>query len=96
MLYFLPNGYCELWKQNQIYEGEWWIETDALGRDVVRAFWPKYISSNPQSLFSLENPNYGKATSIRYYRDPKNGFLMLAGKNFQTSVLLVPGCSFGR
>lgn len=96
MLYFLPDGYCELWKQNQIYEGKWWIETDALGRDFVRAFWPTYISSKPQSLFSPENPRYGNATSVRYYRNPKSGTIMLAGKNFQASALLVPGCPFAR
>lgn len=23
MLHFLPDGYCELWKQNKIYAGSW-------------------------------------------------------------------------
>lgn len=93
MLYFLQNGYCELLKQNQIYQGSWWIEKDKLGRDVVRAFWPEYSSSEPKSLFSFENPRYGSATAIRYYMNAA-GALFLAGKTFQVPVILVPGCAF--
>lgn len=94
MLYFLPNGYCELWKQNKIYAGNWWIESDAQGRDLVRAFWPLYSSLEPQSLFSPENPHYGTATAIRYYYSPQNGAVFLAGKQRQASALLVSGCAF--
>lgn len=28
MLYFLSDGSCESWKQNQIYFGSWWIDQD--------------------------------------------------------------------
>lgn len=94
MLYFLPEGSCELWKQNQIYSGRWWIDQDPKGEDVVHAFWPDYISLEPKSLFSLKNPSYGKPTSLRYYFDKSSGAILIRGKTFQTSVLLAPGCIF--
>src|SRR5690349_4269318 len=67
MIYFLPEGECHLWKQNQIYSGQWWIETNQEGNDYIRAFWPEYFSTNQKSLFSPENPRYGHATHVRYY-----------------------------
>lgn len=94
MLYFLCNGTCELWKQDKTYVGTWWFELDSQGRDLVRAFWPTYTSSDPQSLFSPDNPNYGKATALRYYRDIQSGAIIIAGKKFKASVVLVPGCAF--
>ncbi len=94
MLYFLEDGSCELWKQNQIYSGRWWIDQDSKGEDVVHAFWPTYISQEPKSLFSPKNPSYGKPTSLRYYFDPESGGVLVAGKAFHASVLLVPGCAF--
>lgn len=94
MLYFLPDGSCELWKQNQIYFGSWWLEKDKCERDCVRAFWPQYTSSERESLFSIENPHYGKATTVRYYFDLQSGAIFLAGRKFQTSVILAPGCAF--
>lgn len=94
MLYFLPEGICELWKQNNVYAGKWWIERDSQDRDFVRAFWPSYASSEPRSLFSPHNPNYGQATAIRYYRNTQNGSIFIAGTRFQASALLVPGCAF--
>ncbi len=94
MLYFLADGTCELWKQNQIYSGRWWIDQGLNGEDIVHAFWPNYISQEPKSLFSPKNPNYGKPTSLRYYLNPSTGGIFIAGKSFQTAVLLVPGCAF--
>lgn len=94
MLYFLPDGSCELWKQNQIFSGRWWIDQDPKGEDVVHAFWPNYISQSPKSLFSPKNPFYGKPTSLHYYYDRSSGAVFTKGKAFQTSVLLVPGCAF--
>ena len=64
MLYFREDGSCELWKQNQIYLGHWWIDQDSLGEDVVHAFWPDYISGETKSLFSPKNPAFGKPTSL--------------------------------
>lgn len=94
LLYFLPQGDCELWKQNQTYSGKWWIETDALGGDVVRAFWPDYTSSKVESLFSPKNPRYGTATSLRYYIHRETGALLLSSKKTFRPALLVPGCVF--
>jgi hypothetical protein len=95
MLHFASEGHCKLWKQNQVYEGNWWIEKDGRGRDFVRAFWPGYTSQQAASLFSQENPSYGKATSVWYYTDPKRpGTLHMAGKKFHASVLLVNGKPF--
>jgi len=95
MLYFAPNGTCEMWKENQVYEGNWWTEKDDLGRDFVRAFWPQYISEDPQSLFSPENPHVGSATSVWYYVDSEQSNKLLIGtKTFQASVLLAPGKTF--
>ena len=94
MLYFLPNGYCELWKQNQIYLGNWWIEKDKLGRDCVRAFWPQYTSSEPDSLFSPKNPRYGTPTALKYYFDSQRRALLVAGNTLEASVIFVPGCPF--
>ncbi len=94
MLYFLPDGDCKLWKQDEIYEGSWWIEKDEFSRDFVRAFWPEYTSSEPKSLFSPENPRYGTATSLRYYLNVKNGAVFLEGKGFLSPVILVPGSAF--
>lgn len=90
MLYFLSNGSCELWKQDKIYAGKWWFESDSEGRDLVRAFWPKYTSADPQSFFSPNNPHFGKATAVRYYRNMQNGALYIAGKKFANAVILVP------
>lgn len=90
MLYFLSDGSCELWKQNQVYAGTWWIDQE----NLVHAFWPDYVSSEPKSLFSPNNPSYGKPTSLRYYYNQSTGAVMIGGKAFQTSVLLVPGCAF--
>lgn len=94
MLYFLPDGYCKLWKQNEIYDGNWWIEKDELNRDFVRAFWPEYTSSESKSLFSPDNPRYGTATSLRYYLNVENGAIFLAGKNFLSPVILARGYAF--
>lgn len=94
MLYFLEDGSCELWKQNQIYSGQWWIDQDPKGEDLVHAFWPNYISSEPKSLFSPKNPSYGKPTSLRYYFNTSSSEILIAGKTFQTSALLIPGCAF--
>lgn len=94
MLYFLSDGSCELWKQSQIYTGRWWIEKDSLGKDVVRAFWPEYNSSEPKSLFSPKNPRYGTATSLRYYFDLDTSSVFIANKMVKTSVILVPGRAF--
>ncbi len=94
MLYFLEDGSCELWKQNQNYSGHWWIDQDPDGTDLVHAFWPNYISQHSKSLFSPENPSYGKPTSERYYFNLASGQILIAGKSFQTPALLVPGCAF--
>jgi hypothetical protein len=91
MLYFREDGSCELWKQNQIYPGSWWIDRDSEGEDVVHAIWPNYVSQEPKSLFSPKNPAYGKPTSLRYYFDPANGGVIVEGKAFQAPVLLVHG-----
>lgn len=94
MLYFAAQGECELWKQDQTYQGKWWIEQDSENRDVVRAFWPTYTSSEPSSLFSPQNPRYGNATALRYYLHAQTGAVLVAGKTFQTSVILAPGHVF--
>jgi hypothetical protein len=95
MLYFASDGYCELWKQNQIYEGNWRIEKDEIGRDFVRAFWPQYSSPNQKSLFSPENPRFGTATSVWYYVDTTQpNTILLATKKFRVSLVLVPGRAF--
>lgn len=94
ILWFKQDGLCELWKGNKIYPGKWWIEKDIDNRDIVRAFWPSYTSSEPKSLFSPENPRFGEATSIGYYRNSENGALLLVGKKFALSALLIPGCCF--
>lgn len=94
MLYFLSDGTCELWKQNQMYFGSWWIDQDLEGEDIVHAFWHNYISKEPKSLFFPKNPCYGKPTSLRYYYNQATGEILIGGKAFQTSVLLVPGCAF--
>lgn len=94
MLYFMFDGSCKLWKQNHIYPGKWWIEKDKLGTAHVRAFWPDYISSERDSIFSPENPKFGNATSIRYYFDSIHNSFLVAGKKFQASVILIPGDAF--
>lgn len=94
MLYFLSDGSCELWKQNQIHSGSWWIDQDPKGEDIVHAFWPNYTSMEPKSLFSPKNSAYGKPTSLRYYYNQATGEVLIGGKTFQTSVLLVPGRAF--
>jgi hypothetical protein len=94
MLYFLPEGSCLLWKKNETFAGNWWIEQRASGDSVVRAYWPTYHSSEPASLFFPQNPNYGKATALRYYFNAATGAVILAGKSFQTSVVLAPGRQF--
>lgn len=95
MLYFLPGGSCELWKQNEVFKGSWWIENDETGRDYVRAYWPDYNSKDPKSLFSPENPRYGTATSVWYYMDAQQpDTLLVATKKFRAPVVLVPGRAF--
>lgn len=94
MLYFLPEGSCVLWKKNETFAGNWWTEQEASGDTIVRAFWPTYHSSEPASLFFPQNPNYGKATALHYYFNATTGGVIVAGKNFQTSVLLAPGRHF--
>jgi hypothetical protein len=97
MLYFLPDGYCELWKENRIYLGSWWIEKDPEDQqEYLRAFWPDYTSTQPGSLFSPQNRRYGQPTKVRYYFNPSTRALLLAGKTFQTPLVLVPGCAFPR
>jgi hypothetical protein len=91
MLYFEADGACELWKQNQIYAGRWWIDQDPEGKDFIHAFWPGYISSEPKSLFSPKNPSYGKPTSLRYYFNRESKACFIRGKSFQAPVLLAPG-----
>ena len=93
LLYFLPEGDCELWKQNQIYTGKWWIEIDALGRDVIRALWPTILHQK-QGRFFLQNPGYGTATSLRYYIHRETGALLLSSKKTFRPALLAPGCVF--
>lgn len=90
MLYFLPEGKCVLWKKNETFPGNWWIEKDT----IVRAFWPSYKSSEPASLFFPQNPSYGCATALRYYFNASTGAVIVAGKKFQTSVVLAPGPHF--
>ena len=94
MLHFRADGSCALWKQNQIYCGHWWIDQDQKGGDVVHAFWPGYVSSEPKSLFSPKNPAFGKPTTLRYYYNQTSGGVFVAGKAFQAPVLLAPGCAF--
>lgn len=94
MLYFQTDGSCELWKQNQIYSGRWWIDLDPKGESIIHAFWPNYTSKEQKSLFSPQNPSYGKPTSLRYYLSSTSGEVLIAGKAFQTTALLVPGCAF--
>lgn len=89
MLHFFANGKCELCKQNKTYAGHWWIEQDQDGQDYVRAFWPLYTSVEPNSLFSPQNPNYGKATKVRYFCDQEHHFFFITGKNFQSSIIVV-------
>ena len=88
LLYFAKDGSCDLWKQNLVYPGTWWIEKDELGRDFMRAFWPGYAKS------SNSNPK-DEATSIWYYVDPQQAdTLIVATKNERSPVLLVPGRAF--
>lgn len=96
MLYFAPEGICQLWKQSQIFEGSWWIDKDEKGRSVVHAFWPTYRSTQPKSLFSTENPRYGTPTSVLYYHSPQNkNALLLVTKSAQAAATVVPGKQFG-
>lgn len=96
MLYFAPDGTCELWKQDQIYNGTWWINKDEEGRDVVHAFWPNYQSTQPKSLFSPENPRYGNPTSILYYSSSQHtNALLLVTKTTQAAAIIVPGRQLG-
>ena len=37
LLYFAKDGICELWKQDKVYTGTWWVEKDEQGRDFMRA-----------------------------------------------------------
>ena len=95
MVYFASDGVCELWKHNQVYSGTWRIEKDTLGRDCVRAFWPHYTSSEPQSLFSPENSRFGTATSVWYYSDSQQpNTILVATKKFRAHVILAPGRAF--
>lgn len=96
MLYFAPDGTCELWKQDQIFNGTWWINKDEQGRDVVHAFWPEYQSTEPKSLFSPENPRFGNATSILYYGSSQHpNALLLVTKSMQAAATVVPGRQLG-
>lgn len=80
MLYFGLDGECRLWKQKKIFEGNWWIEQDELGRDFVRAYWPEH---------------YRSATRVWYYYCPEQPEMMLLRtKTLQEPVLLMPGCPF--
>lgn len=91
-LYFAADGVCELWKQQQIYSGSWWINKNEVGQDVVHAFWPNYQSTEPKSLFSPENPRFGNATSVLYYFSPQvPNALMIATKSFQLAAIIAPG-----
>jgi hypothetical protein len=94
MLYFASDGSCDLWKQNRVYLGRWWLEKDEFNRDYVRAIWPQYSSLHPQSLFSPDNPRYGTATAIWYYVDSTHSKFLVANRKFQAQVLLVPGRAF--
>lgn len=94
MLHFLPDGACELWKQNHIYKGSWWIEKDQLDQDYVRAFWPDYSSSERNSLFSPQNPRYGNPTAVWYYLDLQSKSLLLVTRAYQTIALWVEGRAF--
>lgn len=85
LLYFAKDGYCELWKQYQVYAGNWWVEKDELGRDFMRAFWPEYSSYDKTHT----------ATSAWYYVDTKQpDTLLVATKTDRSPVLLVPGRAF--
>jgi hypothetical protein len=94
MLHFLPEGSCVLWKKGETFAGYWWMERNASEKTMIRAFWPNYRSSEPASLFFPQNPRYGNATALCYYYNAETGAVILAGKKFQTSVVLVPGRSF--
>ena len=96
MLHFQPEGSCELWKQDRLYSGEWWMEQDHEGRTIVRAFWPEYRSSEPASLFSPDNPSYGKPTALRYYFNRETTAILIAGKKFIAPVTLASGKHQGR
>ena len=97
MLYFEEDGSCQLWKKDHIYNGTWWIEKDNLGRDCVRAMWPEYTSTEPNSLFHPQNPLYGRATSVWYYVDIEQpNAIHMASRRFRSPVLLAPGKAFPR
>ena len=95
MLYFVEDGTCTMWKQNKIYNGSWWVEKDKDSHDFFRAIWQQYKSNEPNSLFHPENPRFGNATSLWYYRDfqSPHGF-QIATKNFRETVIVAPGCAF--
>jgi hypothetical protein len=96
MLYFAPDGICELWKQACVFKGHWWISKDNQDRDVVHAFWPEYRSVEPKSLFFPLNPSYGKPTSVLYYHSHLNqNALLLVTKSAQVAAMIVPGRQFG-
>lgn len=95
MLYFTPEGTCELWKGGFIYAGECWIDNES-DQFFVHAFWPQYVSSEPNSLFCLQNALYGKPTSLRYYVHVQTGALLVAGKKFVAPVILAPGRAFSK
>lgn len=95
MVFFEAEGTCELWKQNQVYQGHWWIEKDEQNRDFIRAYWPQYNSFDPKSIFYPDNPDYGSATAVWYYVDPScPDTLLLAKKSFRAPITLVPGRAF--
>lgn len=94
LLYFAKDGVSEMWKQDKVYAGTWWIEKDELGRDFMRAIWPEYSSSQKQSKFSSSSQS-GDATAAWYYVDPKQAdTLLVATETYRTPVLLLPGRSF--
>lgn len=95
LLYFAANGSCEMWKQNQVYPGNWWAEKDELGRDYMRAFWPGYSSSQKPAAPASAGQNNSDATSIWYYVDSKQSdTLLVATIDERSPVLLLPGRAF--
>lgn len=83
LLHFAYDGTCEMWKQNRIYTGTWWVEQDEEGRDFFRAFWPDYAHKQPEP------------TSAWYYLDTQQSdTLFVATKSERYPVLLIPGRAF--
>lgn len=83
LLYFAPDGTCEMWKQNHIYTGTWWAEQDDEGKDFFRAFWPDYAHKQPEP------------TSAWYYFDSQQSdTLFVTTKTERYPVLLLPGKAF--